>query len=115
TFDQRASARSQLKCVETPTGLGHNQGTKSSLARSRVRKGLILKGEMSEGLKEPAWKACVGETLPWVRIPLSPPSLEGVFLNCPQSTTSARRSTRDRLVWRVCVAHRSFRGLERGR
>ena len=33
-----------------------------------------VKGEMSEWLKEHAWKACVGETLPWVRIPLSPPS-----------------------------------------
>ena len=31
-------------------------------------------GEMSEWLKEHAWKACVGETLPRVRIPLSPPS-----------------------------------------
>src|SRR5687767_11695381 len=31
-------------------------------------------GEMSEWLKEHAWKACVGETLPWVRIPLSPPN-----------------------------------------
>src|SRR4029453_14079915 len=30
------------------------------------------KGEVSEGVKEHAWKACVGETLPWVRIPLSP-------------------------------------------
>ena len=32
-----------------------------------------LNGEMSEWLKEHAWKACVGETLPRVRIPLSPP------------------------------------------
>src|SRR4051812_32892567 len=32
---------------------------------------------MSEWLKEHAWKACVGETLPRVRIPLSPP-----FANC---------------------------------
>src|SRR4051794_20879727 len=30
---------------------------------------------MSEWLKEHAWKACVGETLPRVRIPLSPPNL----------------------------------------
>src|SRR5262245_58575438 len=30
-------------------------------------------GEMSEWFKEHAWKACVGETLPRVRIPLSPP------------------------------------------
>ena len=29
---------------------------------------------MSEWLKEHAWKACVGQTLPWVRIPLSPPT-----------------------------------------
>jgi hypothetical protein len=28
---------------------------------------------MAERLKAHAWKACVGETLPWVRIPLSPP------------------------------------------
>jgi hypothetical protein len=35
-------------------------------------------GEMSEWLKEHAWKACVRETVPWVRIPLSPP--EYVFL-----------------------------------
>ena len=31
------------------------------------------RGEMSERLNEHAWKACVGVTLPWVRIPLSPP------------------------------------------
>ena len=53
--------------------------------RPTARKLLILKrpapsersesrGEMSEWLKEHAWKACVGETLPWVRIPLSPPN-----------------------------------------
>ena len=29
---------------------------------------------MSERFKEHAWKACVGETQPWVRIPPSPPS-----------------------------------------
>ena len=31
-------------------------------------------GEMAEWLKAHAWKACLGETLTWVRIPLSPPS-----------------------------------------
>ena len=35
-------------------------------------------GEVSEWLKEHAWKACVGETQPWVRIPPSPP----FFLFC---------------------------------
>ena len=28
---------------------------------------------MSERFKEHAWKACVGETQPWVQIPPSPP------------------------------------------
>jgi hypothetical protein len=32
-----------------------------------------LRGEVSERFKEHAWKACVGEILPWVRIPPSPP------------------------------------------
>jgi hypothetical protein len=37
-------------------------------------------GEMSEWLKEHAWKACVGETLPRVRIPLSPPTFAALKL-----------------------------------
>ncbi len=28
---------------------------------------------MAERFKAHAWKACLGETLSWVRIPLSPP------------------------------------------
>jgi hypothetical protein len=34
---------------------------------------LMCSGEVSERFKEHAWKACVGEILPWVRIPPSPP------------------------------------------
>ena len=34
---------------------------------------LVFKGEMAEWFKAHAWKACLGETLSWVRIPLSPP------------------------------------------
>jgi hypothetical protein len=34
---------------------------------------LDARGEVSEWLKEHAWKACVGATQPWVRIPPSPP------------------------------------------
>ena len=30
-------------------------------------------GEMAEWFKAHAWRACIGETLSWVRIPLSPP------------------------------------------
>src|SRR5215468_2017735 len=39
-------------------------------------------GEMAEWLKAHAWKACVRETVPWVRIPLSPP------VNIPTSSQS---------------------------
>src|SRR5256885_1370373 len=35
----------------------------------------ICIGEVSERFKEHAWKACVGEILPWVQIPPSPPFL----------------------------------------
>ena len=34
----------------------------------------ICTGEVSERFKEHAWKACVGEILPWVQIPPSPPT-----------------------------------------
>src|SRR5258708_15570339 len=38
-------------------------------------------GEMAEWLKAHAWKACVRETVPWVRIPLSPPLKSSKVLN----------------------------------
>ena len=31
---------------------------------------------MAERFKAHAWKACLGETLSWVRIPLSPPFID---------------------------------------
>src|ERR1700687_4846513 len=34
----------------------------------------VHSGEVSERFKEHAWKACVGEILPWVQIPPSPPN-----------------------------------------
>ena len=36
---------------------------------------VFCRGEMAEWLKAHAWKACLGETLTWVRIPLSPPGI----------------------------------------
>ena len=32
-------------------------------------------GEMAEWFKAHAWNACIGATLSWVRIPLSPPKI----------------------------------------
>ena len=46
----------------------------SSPAAFLLRSGEHNRGEVSERFKEHAWKACVGETQPWVRIPPSPPS-----------------------------------------
>ena len=43
-------------------------------------------GEMAEWLKAHAWKACLGETLTWVRIPLSPPDSTALALS--QITTN---------------------------
>ena len=41
--------------------------------RVKIVESTQFRGEMSEWLKEHAWKACVGETLPGVRISFSPP------------------------------------------
>ena|SRR5215469_13859510 len=45
-------------------------------------------GEMAEWLKAHAWKACLGETLTWVRIPLSPPCFQPLtaIVICKRST-----------------------------
>lgn len=44
-------------------------------------------GEVAEWLKAHAWKACLRETVTWVRIPLSPPIL---FCAWPAPTSRAR-------------------------
>lgn len=46
----------------------------SIFLRRQLNKNLHFQhGEMTEWLKVHAWKACVRETVPRVRIPLSPP------------------------------------------
>jgi hypothetical protein len=82
---------------------------------SRCCKLLSLKGEMSEWLKEHAWKACVGETLPWVRIPLSPPAFVAygdfgwVALRATCQQVCDVRSLSDEVapIARTCSARRS--------
>ena len=56
----------------------------------------FVTGGMAERLKAHAWKACVRESVPWVRIPLSPPKFPGILrAQCrhepepPCSSTSA--------------------------
>jgi hypothetical protein len=45
---------------------------------------------MAEWLKAHAWKACLGETLTWVRIPLSPPYFKIAAKNAVLSSLSTR-------------------------
>src|ERR1700712_4118727 len=47
-------------------------------------------GEMAEWLKAHAWKACVRETVPWVRIPLSPPARLHNYLIFRQNSSGGR-------------------------
>jgi hypothetical protein len=69
---------SRYACRQSTGTAGHvesdmRKGRFCAILFKTVRKSLILNGEMSEWSIEHAWKACVGETLPRVRIPLSPP------------------------------------------
>ena len=66
----------------------------------------IKNGEVSERFKEHAWKACVGETQPWVRIPPSPPKLlyfhsvnDFVLSVYPRRTLRVAHAWADRVAW----------------
>ena len=61
-----------------------------SLARG-FESHLLRSGEVSEWLKEHAWKACVRVTVPRVRIPPSPP-LEASVTHNSQLTTTTHNS-----------------------
>jgi hypothetical protein len=69
------------RIVQTCPGFAEKSGL---LARARLAKAVAplqdrRSGEMAEWLKAHAWKACVRETVPWVRIPLSPPDDIGII------------------------------------
>ncbi len=57
-----------------------------------LQSGSFFWGEMAEWLKAHAWKACLGETLTWVRIPLSPPfcNPSTIFDHCEASPRALR-------------------------
>ena len=55
---------------------------------------------MAEWLKAHAWKACVRETVPWVRIPLSPPGFTSAD---PMSELSAKAERAALLVRRESI------------
>ncbi len=63
------------------------------LPASTVERAFRLRGEVTEWSKVHAWKACVGATLPWVRIPPSPPLWGRKTRNAP-SGRGTRRGAR---------------------
>ena len=73
-------------------------------------------GEMAEWLKAHAWKACVRETVPWVRIPLSPPANSiTCFLHQPNSRNTSTKlgsikssCTRECGGWAIRPAEMAF-------
>src|ERR1700722_16007758 len=46
---------------------------------------------MAERLKAHAWKACVRESVPWVRIPLSPPGISHFSPALDENSTVPQR------------------------
>src|SRR6516164_3561891 len=65
-----------------------------------------VQGEMAEWLKAHAWKACVRETVPWVRIPLSPPEQwSRAFHSIPTSYIKPSNNSILVLDWRSNLFH----------
>src|SRR5579859_4441168 len=55
-----------------------------------------LPGGMAERLKAHAWKACVRESVPWVRIPLPPPQLDAAPYNPPPGSAAQLAAAHER-------------------
>src|SRR6516164_9842410 len=91
-INQRTTVNSQLSFVAA----GRRKAGRSSTRLVIQSKGFF--GEMSEWFKEHAWKACVGVTPPWVRIPLSPLADFADSKICSETSESVPRST-SRNLW----------------
>src|SRR5258708_27721687 len=85
-WGMRASVRNRSRTELVDERGGPSQGVPVKKGRVRVLSvsakllGPVHSGEVSERFKEHAWKACVGEILPWVQIPPSPPFLQLLYL-----------------------------------
>src|ERR1700677_3844897 len=80
------------------------RGRRRSLAKILLPLQDKASGEMAEWLKAHAWKACVRETVPWVRIPLSPPARLYLFscFNMLNSAFQLCPSTCPKRIRRAC-------------
>ena len=74
---------------------------------SRMKSACIASGEVAERFKAHAWKACVGETLPGVRIPPLRQSFQPLIsINaqfCAHNHSSAREVRGDGCRAQVCI------------
>src|ERR1700751_3727021 len=70
-------------------------------------------GEVAEWLKALAWKACIRETVSWVRIPPSPPAYNkralrlqdiAVFACIKGQKRTTYRTTKRTTIWRRAMA-----------
>ena len=71
----------------------------------------LLAGEMAERLKAHAWKACVRASVPWVRIPLSPPYK--VYNSFNPSVLSVMNPVRGLVDMHEVLGFRPMYGLQR--
>ena len=60
---------------------------------------------MAEWLKAHAWKACVRETVPWVRIPLSPPRTFGLEVSGDLFRDPVECRAQIALCFCICALH----------
>jgi hypothetical protein len=68
------AAWSRAAAASNPASRRSRLASRTALAvRGPSGKKHVYAGEMAERLKAHAWKACVRASVPWVRIPLSPP------------------------------------------
>src|SRR5216683_8215992 len=64
---------------------------------------------MAEWLKAHAWKACVRETVPWVRIPLSPPDIIEIYSKYSFLMVDPRIASGRNRVWKASVIRSEIR------
>src|SRR5205085_7733696 len=72
------------------------------MKRRRIR----TAGEMAEWLKAHAWKACIGETLSRVRIPVSPPAHPSRLLRACESGAHLELARQGQAIPDGCHAQR---------
>src|SRR5690242_7667840 len=71
-------------------------------------------GGVAEWLKAHAWKACIRETVSWVRIPLPPPNrieIKTYFPNCVERRRPNKKLAAEVLLWQSELFGRSLRSV----